>query len=219
MVAYRHLGTTGSGSVPDTNGPVSLNTRFAFDILDLDYNSRELSLWPLWDMKWTVGLRQIFLFDELQGTQPFGQAAASNNIVLARQSSNLYGLGPHAALELNRHLGESRWSFYCRADFAGTFDYINETWLTASATRDAKGRPLPGQTFAFGHQFAPMITGRVGLTWKPDPSSFMRLFVGYQYDVIWNLNRLPQSNGTPFSPPSLGQFWDQGIVLQATFNY
>ena len=44
MVAYRHLGTTGSGSVPDTTGPIGLNTRFAFDILDLDYNSRELSL-------------------------------------------------------------------------------------------------------------------------------------------------------------------------------
>ena len=35
-----------------------LNSRFAFDIIDLDYNSRELSLWPKCDMKWTLGLRQ-----------------------------------------------------------------------------------------------------------------------------------------------------------------
>jgi hypothetical protein len=219
MIAYRHLGATGSGSVPDTNGPLSLNTHFAFDMIDLDYNSRELSLWPLWDMKWTVGLRQIFLADSSQATQSFAQAIGGNNVVFARESSNFYGIGPHAALELNRRLGDSGWSFYSRADFAGTFDYVNEQWLTASATRDQRGRPNPGQTYAFGHQAAPMFTGRIGLTWKPEPTSLMRLFVGYQYDVIWNLDRSPQTNGTPFSPPSLGQFWDQGIVLQATINY
>jgi hypothetical protein len=219
MVAWRHLGTTGSGSVPDTNGPVSLNTRFALDMIDLDYNSRELSLWPLWDMKWTVGLRTLFLFDDSQATQPFGQAAGSNNIVFARQSSNLFGIGPHAALELNRRLGESRWSLYFRNDFGGVFDYVNEAWLTASTTHGANGRPLPGQTLAFGHQASPMYTGRLGLTWKADDSNFMRLFVGYQYDVIWDLNRIQQSNGTGFSPPSLGQFWDQGIVLQAAFRF
>ena len=221
MVAYRHLGTTGIGSVPDTNGPVSLNSRFALDMIDFDYNSRELSLWPQWDMKWTIGMRTLFLFDAQQGTQPFDQALGSNNIVLARQSSNFFGLGPHAALELNRNLADSGWSLYCRADFAGTFDYINESWLTASTTRGANGRPLPGQTFAFGHQAAPMITGRIGLSWMPSPTSYMRLFVGYQYDVIWDLSRSPQSNtnGIPFAPPSLGQFWDQGIVLQAAFKF
>jgi hypothetical protein len=219
MVAYRHLGTSGSGSVPDTNGPLSLNTRFAQDIIDFDYNSRELSLWPLWDMRWTFGLRTVFLFWESQANQPFSQASASNGIILARASNNFFGLGPHAALELNRHLADSGFSFTCRGDFAGTFDYVNEVWQTASTTRGPSGRPLFGETRAFGHQAAPMITGRVGLSWQPSPTSGTRLFIGYQYDVMWNLNRLLQSNGTGFSPPSLGQFWDQGIVLQATIRF
>jgi hypothetical protein len=219
MVSWQHLATSGSGSVPDTNGPVSLNTRFAFEILDIDYNSRELSLWDRWDMKWTFGLRQLFLFYDTQGTQPFSQAAGSNGIVFARQNNDLYGIGPHAAIELNRRFGSSGWSFYCRGDFSGSLDYVNQSWLTASTTLGPNGRPTPGQTYQFGHQAAPIVTGRAGLSWKPSPTSGTRLFVGYQYMSIWNLNILPQSNGTGFSPPSTGQMWSQGVVLQATFNY
>ena len=40
--------------------------------------------------------------------------------------------------------------------------------------------------------------------------------MGYQYEVFWDLNRLPQINGTPYAPPSLGQYQSQGIVLQGT---
>ena len=46
------------------------------DMIDLDYNSRELSLWPQWDMKWSVGLRNLFINWAAQGTQPFTQAPA-----------------------------------------------------------------------------------------------------------------------------------------------
>jgi hypothetical protein len=47
MVAYRHLGSSGSGTSPETTGPVSNFTRFAFDTIDVDYNSRQLSLGPI----------------------------------------------------------------------------------------------------------------------------------------------------------------------------
>ena len=47
----------------------------------------------------------------------------------------------------------------------------------------------------------------------------MKFYIGYQYDVIWDLNGLVQSQPSGFSPPSSGQFWDQGIVMQATFRF
>jgi hypothetical protein len=218
LVAYRHLGTDGSGSTPGANGPVSLNSRFAFDMIDLDYNSRELSLWPQWDMKWGIGLRSVFLFFDTQGNQPSSQAPAGG-VLQAREFNNFFGLGPHAVLQLERHLGESRWSLYARSDFATTFDWVTNGWQTSSSTLGPSGRPLMGETRVFGHQAAPMITGQLGLTWKPAPSSGTRLFVGYQYEVMWDLNRVPQSNGTANVPGSMGQFWDQGIVLQATFRW
>ncbi len=219
MIAYRHLGTTGSSSVPDLAGPIAINSRFAFDIIDLDYNSRELSLWPRADMKWTLGLRQMFLYSSTTGNQSFDQASSSNGIVYARQSNNTYGIGPHAALELNHRLGDSGWSILSRIDAGAVFSYVWEDWLTESATLGANGRGIPGQTRAFGHQFIPMINFRSGLSFKPPAYQNARLFVGYQYEVFWDLNRLPQSNGTPFVPPSLGQYQSQGIVLQGALNW
>ncbi len=218
MVAYRHLGTDGSGVTPGSSGPVNLSSRFAFDMLDLDYNSRELSLWPQWDMKWTVGLRQMFLFFDSLGTQPFSQGPAGG-VFQARELNNLYSIGPHYALELNRHLGNSGFSLYTRADAGALFSFGTNEWSTASSTLGPNGRPLVGQTNVFGHQMIPMINGRAGLSWQPSPTSGTRVFMGYQYEVFWALNRVPQSNNTPFVPPSLGQYWSQGIVLQATFRW
>jgi hypothetical protein len=218
MVAYRHLGTDGSGVTPGASGPVNLSSRFAFDMLDLDYNSRELSLWPKYDMKWTFGLRNLFLFFDSQGTQPFSQGPAGS-VFQARGLNNLYGLGPHYALELNHRLGESGWSLYSRIDSAAIFTWGTNEWSAASSTLGPNGRPLVGQTNVFGHQMVPTINGRAGVSWQPSPTSGTRVFIGYQYEVFWALNRVPQSNGTPFIPPSLGQYWSQGIVLQATFKW
>jgi hypothetical protein len=219
MVAYRHLGTTGIGSVPDTAGPIALNTRFAFDILDLDYNSRELSLWPQCDMKWTLGLRQMFLFYGLQGGQPFGQASGGSGIAFAQATNNVYGIGPHGALELNHRLGDSGFGLYTRLDAGAVYSNVYDQWNTVSSTLGANGQPLRGQTNSFGHQMIPMINWRAGVAWNPAKFSGARVFVGYQYEVFWDLNRLPQSNATSFSPPSLGQYQSQGIILQGTLNW
>jgi hypothetical protein len=219
MVAYRHLGTSGAGSVPDTAGPIGLNTRFAFEIFDIDYNTRELSLWPKCDMKWTIGLRQMWLFYGLQGDQPFSQAAGSNRIAFAQATNNAYGIGPHGALELNHRLGDSGFGLYTRLDGGAVYSNVWDQWNTVSSTTGAGGQPLRGQTNSFGHQFMPMLNWRAGVTYKPAQYSGVRVFLGYQYEVFWDLNRLPQANATPFSPPSLGQYQSQGLILQGTLNW
>lgn len=219
MVAYRHLGTQGSGITPGQSGPLNLQSRFAFDILDLDYSSRELTLGSNCNMKWTFGLRSLFLFFDSAANQPMSQASAGNGIFQARDYNNLYGIGPHAALELTRRIGDTNFSLLGWVDVAGTFDSANQGFATQSTMRGPTGRPLFGQTKAFGHQAAPMINGRVGLSWQPAPSSGTRLFLGYQYEVIYDLDRVPNISPTIYAAPSLGQFWDQGIVLQMTFQY
>ena len=218
MAAYRNLATSGSGVSPGANGPVDIGTRFQLNTLDLDYNSRELSLWPQWDMKWTFGLRNAWINWAAQGTQPFSQAGAGG-VFQARQFNNYYAIGPHWALQLDRFLGDSGWSIMTRFDVAATFAYVSQGFLTKSATLNAAGQPLIGETTAFGHQFSPWINYRLGLNWQPSPDSSTKLFIGYQYDVIWDLNRNLQSQPNGFSVGSSGQFWDQGLVLQATFRF
>jgi hypothetical protein len=219
MLGYRHLGTDGSGTALGLSTPNALNSRFALDMFDVDYNSREWSLGRAWDMKWTFGLRSLFLFYDSQFSQPSSIGDAGNGVLQARNFNNLFGFGPHGALELDRRLGTSGWSLNMRADASGTFDWTQQAFFTRSTTLGPSGRPLGGETRAFGHQAAPIINGRVGLTWRPSATSGTRVFLGYQYEVLWDLVRVSQSTGTPIVPPSLGQFWNQGIVLQAAFHY
>jgi hypothetical protein len=214
LVAYRHLGTQGGGGVPGASGV--LNSRLAFDIVDFDYNSRELSLYPGCDMKWTIGIRSLFMSFDSRFTQPSGQAAAGNGIFQARDSNNIAGVGPHVALQLLQHLGHSGWSLGLKTDFASIYHDSHVGYSTESTTLGPDGRPLFGQTTHFATQDSPTINVQAGLSWQPAPQSPSRFFLGYQYEHFWALDRLPPTGN---NPPSVGQVWDQGIVLQATFRY
>ena len=174
-------------------------------MFDADYNSRELSLWPQWDMRWTFGLRVMSLFFDSQATQSFSQAAANNGIVFqARDFNNFAGLGPHFALEMARHLGDSGWSFYVRGDVASLFAWTQSGWIDRTTTLGPNGQPLPGETRAFGHQTSPVINFRTGVIWQPAPSSGTRLFLGYQYERFWALDRFPRLARTPLRSASSG---------------
>lgn len=216
MVAYRNLESDGSGSAAGARGATALRSRLAFNIIDFDYNSRELSLWPNWDMKWTLGIRSLFMFFDSQVNQSFGQAAVGNGIFQARNSNNLAGAGPHIGLETARRIGDSGWSFNFRTDFASVFEGSDVSFFTRSTTLGPNGQPLFGETRHSGTQVAPILSLRLGLTWQPPRYSHSRFFLGYQYERFWALDRLPPTGN---NPPSLGQLWDQGLVLQAAFSY
>jgi hypothetical protein len=211
-VTYRHLGTMGSEGVRGANGPATLNSRLAFDMIDFDYSSRELSLWPKCDMKWTFGLRVLTLFFDSRADQPFAQAAAGSGIFQAREYNNLVGLGPHAALELVRHLGASGWALCLNTDFSSEFNWSHQGFFTRSTTLGPAGRPLAGESFVFFHQGTSIVNVQAGVTWQPSRSSATRLFLGYQYERWFALEGVVDSG-------SHGQLWDQGVVLQATIHF
>ena len=212
MVNYRFLSTVGSQGANGSS--TALNSRLAFNIVDLDYNSRELSLFPKWDMKWTFGMRLMNVFFASQTTQPITSANGAS--FQAATFNNIFGIGPHAAVELARHLGDSQWSYYVRCDLADMWDANQAGWL--DKTYGPTGQPLPGETRAFGHQGTTILNLRTGLTWQESPSSRMRLYLGYQLEYFWALDRLNPSGPTAFTV-SHGDLWDQGVFMQASFNY
>jgi hypothetical protein len=215
-VDERFLDTSGTTGLALRDGPSTLHSRLAFNMINLDYSSRELSLLPKWDMRWTLGAQILTLFYDSRDSQPLAQAAAGNHVLLARQSNNLGGGGPHVALELARKLGDSGWAFYVRTDFASDFQGSHVHFSTLSTTPGPNGRPQFGETGLFGTNATPFVSVRTGLTWQPSPQSAVRLFLGYQFERFWALNRLPFTGN---NPPSTGQVWDQGIVMQATISY
>jgi hypothetical protein len=211
MVAYRYLGTTGGQGAG--NATPAMDSRLAFNFVDFDYNSRELSLFPQWDMKWTFGMRVMTMFFDSRTTQAFTTPSGTFG---AATFNNIFGIGPHSALELSRHLGDSPWSYYLRVDLADMWDCTQGGWLDKTA--GANGQPLPGETRAFGHQGTTILTFRTGLTWQESLASRVRLFLGYQLEYFWALDRLNPSGPSAFQI-SHGDLWDQGVVMQATFNY
>jgi hypothetical protein len=211
MVSYRFLSTVGTQGASPTS--TALNSRLAFNIVDLDYNSRELSLFPQWDMKWTFGMRLMNLFFASQTTRPITTPSGTFD---AATFNNIFGIGPHSAVELSRHLGDSGWSFYNRIDLADLYDNIQAGWL--DKTYGPNGQALPGETRAFGHQGTTILNVRTGLNWQDSPSGRIKLFLGYQLEYFWALNRLNPSGPTAFTV-SHGDLWTQGIFMQAAYNY
>jgi hypothetical protein len=210
--AYRGLGTQGSEAIIGTDGPAALHNRLDFNVLDLDYGSREFSLWPNWDMKWTVGVRNLFLFFDSRADQPFAQAAAGSGIFQLRETNRLVGVGPHAGLELSRHVANTGLTLVLRTDSATSLSRIHQGFFTLSTAPGPDGLPLSGETRVANWMGVPMINTQVGLGWQPPSYPAARLFLGYQYEYWWRI-------GGNLDTGARADLWDQGIVFQAAFRY
>ncbi len=209
-VAYRHVGSVGGTTAPILDGPTTLSSRLRFDMIDFDYSNSEFTPSPLWEMKWFVGLRFLILNYDSQAQQSFAQAAAGSGILTERIFNNSWGLGPHAGLELNRHMPDPRWSLTLRADASSLFTFMTDGIQSTTITGSPPAYP---NTTNSGHQETPILFAQAGLAWQPTPASPARIFIGYQYEHMWALNFVPPT-GT--NPPSTGQVVTEGIVLRAT---
>ncbi len=82
-------------------------SRLNFQVLDIDYGNYEPSLGPQWDMKWRIGVRGVMNYSDNQAASAF----------LAQQTTNrFWGIGPHAALDLRRWIGDTGLALYGRLD-------------------------------------------------------------------------------------------------------
>jgi hypothetical protein len=210
--AYRGLGTRGSADIAGADGPGTLHSRLDFNVLDFDYNSREFSLWPHWTMRWTFGVRALFVFFDSQADQPFVQAAAGSGIFQMREGSHLSAVGPHAGLELTRCVGDTGLTLTLRTDFTTDLARVHETYLTRSTTLGPDGQPLAGVTADAHWWNTPIVNVQVGLGWQPPGWSAARFFLGYQYEHWWRV-------GGNLDTGARANLWDQGIVLQAAFRF
>jgi hypothetical protein len=211
-LAYRGLGTRGSVDIVGQDGPAALNSRLDFNIINLDYISREFSLWPNWNMKWTLGIQTLFLFFDSRADQLFDQAAAGSGIFQMRESNHFVGVGPHIGLELSRNVADTGLSLLMRADFTSNFGRLNQEFFTESTTLGPDGRPLAAQTHVANWLTAPTINAQVGIGWQPPSYPLVLFFLGYQYEYWWNV-------GKNLDTGSRADLWDQGIVLQATWRF
>jgi hypothetical protein len=216
LLAYRGLWAQGSENIAGVDGPESLRSRLTFNIIDLDYASREFSLWPKWDMKWTFGVRTLFVYLDSQTDQPFAQPAVGSGITQSRETNHFTGVGPHAGLELSHRIADTGLAFVFRTDFASVFGHIHQGFLTESTAIGSNGQPLAGETGLNYDGNLAILNSQVGLSWQPQSYPCARFFVGYQYEYWW---RVSGNGNAAADQGSRADLWDQGIVLQAGWRY
>jgi hypothetical protein len=206
-LAYRGFGTRGTSTFADTDGPASLHSRLDVNQVDLDYLSREYSLWPHCEMKWHVGVRLTYLYFDSRADENFDDAAAGSGIVETSVSNNYWGIGPHAGVELARHIDGAGLSFVASVDATTLLGRVRQGFTETDVT---------GATGLFrnsGSQQVPVLDFKAGLNWQPPQYPQWGVFLGYEYEYWWNVGRLSTT------PDSRGQMKDQGIVVRAAYNF
>jgi hypothetical protein len=209
-LGYRFLATQGTTSGLGADGPVQLKSHLDINRIELDYVSREFSLYPHCDLKARFGAQLTYLYFDSRENQPFAQAAAGSGIVDERTTNSYVGAGPHAGLEVARRfeveVGEM--ALFARLDLAALMGRIRQGFFE---TTTAAG---PGDTRISSSQVVPLVSGQLGVSWRPGQNTFF--FFGYQYEYWWNVGRMSVLDGPP---PSRGDLNAQGIVLRGEFTF
>jgi hypothetical protein len=214
VFAYRFLSSEGTGTFLGPDALSTVKSRLDINVVDLDYASREFFTlqWPYVGMKWRFGLRWADAFFDSRSDEPFAAAATGTGVFERRTSNNFWGIGPHLGLELTRHLHQWGLDVVGRIDAATLLGRIHQDFFEESTTPIGNGQLLAGNTRLSVSQDVPMIYAFIGLGWRPPSCPCLSVYAGYEYEYWWNLGR--NSNTT-----SRGELSDQGVLLQAAFNW
>jgi hypothetical protein len=213
-LAYRFFSSQGTSVFPAVDAPADVQSRLAVSMVDLDYVSREYSLWSRWDMKWRAGLRIVSIYFDSRADEPFDLAAAGSGVFEQRTSNSFVGFGPHVGLELARRFEQSGLALVGRIDGGGQLGRIRHGFFEVSTTAGPDGQLLTGETRLSGSQDVPVLSWQLGLSWQPPGPRYqdVHFFLGYHYEYWWNVGRLS-------STTSRGEMSDQGIFMWAEFNF
>jgi hypothetical protein len=221
-VAYRFMFAEGNGSTPagSTASPDAIGTlksHLNINMGDVDYASNETSLGPDWRMKWRIGLRTADVFFDSQDDEPF--ARATSGIFERGISNDFWGIGPHAALELNTRRNAWGLGWVGRLDGALLFGDVHQHFAEVSTTT-GPGGPLGGATDLSNPEQVPMFSGFLGLDWQPPCHPNLDILLGYTGEYWWNVGRLSDMGGTdPYNGHSAGEVGAHGALLRLQYNY
>jgi hypothetical protein len=214
--SYRFLITQGSALGLGPDGPAAFKSRLDVHILDLDYISREFSVWPLgdlWKMQFRIGQRWASIYYDANSLEAFDVAVAGSGIFSARNTDRYVGTGPHGGFELVRQLNQPGLSVFGRFDAGINLGRIRQGFFESSTTLGPNGLPFGGVNQVSSSQTVPVVNFQAGITYRPPTYPNVELFLGYQFEYWWNVGRFS------LSANSRGELIDQGITLRVGYNY
>jgi hypothetical protein len=211
-LAYRFLAGDATEGFVGPDGPGVVAGRLDLNAFDFDYQSDEISLWPHWEMKWWFGARLVNIYFDSRAVEPVEEALAGTGIVASRSTDRYIGAGPHWGLRLERRFDECGLAIVGRIDGFIGLGRQRQGFFEQTAAVGPDGQPIVAQDHVRSSQAVPALTAQIGLSWEPPGWMSFSAFLGYQYEKWWNVGRLNRIG-------SSGELEDQGVALQATFNY
>jgi hypothetical protein len=217
--SYRFLEARGSGSTTDVSaapdGTATLNSHLHIDVADLDYASHEVSLAYLpganWDMKWRLGLRSADAVFDSRADEPLAEAG-SGTAVYERSINNTYwGIGPHAAVELRRRPSNWGLGLVARLDSALLFGKVRQSFVEISTSAASEGFALSN------HEQVPILSGFLGLDWRPARCPAFDLQFGVTGEYWWNVGRLSEPD--VYDGETAGEIGLYGAFFRVEYNY
>jgi hypothetical protein len=201
-LSYRFLDTTGNGTIAGLDGGAALHSRLSLNEMGLDYSSDETSLWPNWDMKWSAGLRLLYVFFDSRADGP-----AAGGTTFEQHESNWYGgFGPHVGLELDRQITDMGLSLVLRGGGGLYLGRLRQGFFEQAGAVGAGG------TNESVSQAVPSLATFVGVRWQPPGWEDVNFYFGYQYEHWWSIGK---NNNTLSS----GELNVQGIFARAEINF
>jgi hypothetical protein len=220
----RFFSAFGAGPFVGPAGSTFRTTHLGVNYSDWDYLSREFTPWEsergFWNLEWRAGVRLAETWTRVLVDKPFAQAAATNGVFIQGDSNYTVGAGPHFGVQINRRDLPTGLTFVAKMDIADTFTRVMQEFAASTTTFTAAGRPLRRfYTQNFWNQ-VPILNYQVGMGWQPPSHPNVRFYVGYIYEFWWqyasNMNFL---NPYTTQGATRGSFSNQGVVLQATWNW
>jgi hypothetical protein len=187
----------GTGSSLD---PVTLHSRLDINAWDIDYGSREYSLWPCWDMRWRAGVRLAGVYFD----------STEFNALLQQKESNYYfGVGPHVGLDLRRFIMGTEFQLIGRIESAFLIGQARQTF-SEQVTAPGGGITFAESSRSNQQLVVPWLNVQLGIGWTPHNYDHFTFSAGYTFEAWWNEADVGDSHGN---------ITDQGVFLRAELRF
>jgi hypothetical protein len=198
--------TTAFADLPGV--PFAVRTRLALNEVDFDYGTSPYSPLPRYDISWRAGVRFADVFFD---------SRASTDSLSEQASNDLVGGGPHARLDLERHLAFAPGlSLFGRLDGAVIIGQITQRFREQLTVFD--GVVLTDELSRRRSQAVPVLTVQAGLTYTPCSAPFLHFAGGYQYEHWWFLGQLGLGSDGML-PTTRGELGAHALFLRASWDF
>jgi Legionella pneumophila major outer membrane protein precursor len=200
LLSYKFLITSGTETLTDAGGGLdNLHSRLDINAWDIDYASREYSLWPCWDMKWFAGVRMAAIFFDSTQTSP----------VVDQHASDFYfGAGPHFGLDLRRFIRGTGVELIGRVETAFLIGEGDQSF--GETISPAGAPPASGFSHISDPLVVPYLSVQAGVGWVPPGFDQITFSAGYTLEIWWDMADIGNSRGDITS---------QGVFLRAEYRY